>query len=60
MKMMKELSGRSKFRQWSRLPVSVRVDRWLRAVRHRHLIRVDVTRITPEAAQQWYMTNIGY
>jgi len=41
---IEELSCRSKIRHWSKLPVSVRADRWLRAWRHRHLIRVNVTR----------------
>ena len=35
---------------------SCQTDRWLRAERHRHLIRVAATRSTPAVARQWYMT----
>ena len=34
----------NKIRHWSKLPVSLRADRWLRVGLHRHLIRVDATR----------------
>jgi len=53
---IKELSHQIKIRHWSRRPVSVRADRWLRAGRQRRLIRVDATRSTSAEARQWYMS----
>jgi len=40
-------------RKWHRY---IRADRWLKAERQRHLIRVDVALNTLTTARQWYMT----